>query len=322
MSNITIERSKQKPAGSGKPARSHTWWAVQKREIRNNKHSYILMAPYMLLFAAFTILPVIMSIIISLTYFNLLEFPRFIGWQNYSRLFLEDDVFLTAIKNTLLFAAITGPVSYIACFIFAWIINELGPKLRAMMTLVFYAPSISGNVYFIWQMIFSGDRYGIANGLLIKLGVILEPIQWLKTEAYILGIIILVQLWLSLGTGFLAFIAGLQTVDRTLYEAGAVDGIKNRWQELWFITLPSMRPQLMFGAVIQITTSLAVADVSINLAGFPSVNYAAQTVVTHLIDFGTIRFEMGYASAIATVLFIIMLGTNLVIQRLLRKVGE
>ncbi|WP_183604671.1 carbohydrate ABC transporter permease [Paenibacillus phyllosphaerae] len=292
------------------------------REIKNKKHSYILMAPYMLLFAAFTILPVIMSIVISFTYFNLLEFPRFIGWQNYSRLFLEDDVFLTAIKNTLLFAAITGPVSYIACFVFAWIINELGPKLRAIMTLIFYAPSISGNVYFIWQIIFSGDRYGIANGFLIKLGIILEPIQWLKTEQYILPILILVQLWLSLGTGFLAFIAGLQTVDRTLYEAGAVDGVRNRWQELWFITLPSMRPQLMFGAVIQLTTSLAVADVSINLAGFPSVNYAAQTIVTHLIDFGTIRFEMGYASAIATVLFVIMLGTNLVIQRLLRKVGD
>lgn len=322
MSNITIERNKQQPAGTGKPARSHTWWAVQKREIKKKRHSYILMAPYMLLFAAFTILPVIMSIFISFTYFNLLEFPRFIGWQNYSRLFLEDDVFLTAIKNTLLFAAITGPVSYIACFVFAWIINELGPKLRAFMTLVFYAPSISGNVYFIWQIIFSGDRYGIANGFLIKLGFILEPIQWLKTEKYILPILILVQLWLSLGTGFLAFIAGLQTVDKTLYEAGAVDGIRNRWQELWFITLPSMRPQLMFGAVIQLTTSLAVADVSINLAGFPSVNYAAQTIVTHLIDFGTIRFEMGYASAIATVLFVIMLGANLVIQRLLRKVGD
>lgn len=322
MSNITIERTKQKPAGSGKPARSHTWWAARTREIKNRKHSYILMAPYMLLFAAFTILPVIMSIFISFSYFNLLEFPRFIGWQNYSRLFLEDDVFLTAIKNTLLFAAITGPVSYIACFVFAWIINELGPKLRAVMTLIFYAPSISGNVYFIWQIIFSGDRYGIANGLLIKLGFILEPIQWLKTEQYILPILILVQLWLSLGTGFLAFIAGLQTVDRTLYEAGAVDGVKNRWQELWYITLPSMKPQLMFGAVIQLTTSLAVADVSINLAGFPSVNYAAQTIVTHLIDFGTIRFEMGYASAIATVLFVIMLGTNLIIQRLLRKVGD
>jgi multiple sugar transport system permease protein len=323
VSNITIEPSKKSPGTGQQAARSRrTWWAANKHEIKLHKHSYVLMAPYMLLFAAFTILPVVMSIVISFTYFNMLEYPKFIGWQNYSRLFLEDDVFLTAIKNTLLFAAITGPISYLACFIFAWIINELSPKLRALMTLIFYAPSISGNIYFIWQMIFSGDRYGIANGLLIKLGVILEPIQWLKTEAYILGIIIIVQLWLSLGTGFLAFIAGLQTVDKTLYEAGAVDGIKNRWQELWFITLPSMKPQLMFGAVIQLTTSLAVADVSINLAGFPSVNYAAQTIVTHLIDFGTIRFEMGYASAIATVLFALMVGTNLVVQALLRRVGE
>lgn len=320
MSNIAIEP--QAPAGTGRQTRLRTWWATRKREMKLHKHSYILMAPYMLLFFSFTVLPVFMSLLISFTYFNMLEFPRFIGWQNYARLFLEDDVFLIAVKNTLLFAAITGPVSYMACFIFAWIINELGPKLRAFMTLVFYAPSISGNVYFIWQIIFSGDRYGIANAWLIKLGIILEPIQWLKTEKYILPILILVQLWLSLGTGFLAFIAGLQTVDKTLYEAGAVDGVKNRWQELWYITLPSMRPQLMFGAVIQLTTSLAVADVSINIAGFPSVNYAAETIVTHLIDFGTIRFEMGFASAIATVLFILMVGTNLIVQRLLRKVGQ
>lgn len=299
-----------------------SWWSWKLQEMKASKHSYVLLAPYMLLFVMFTVIPVVISIILSFTYFNMLEFPRFIGWQNYTRLFLEDDVFLIAIKNTLLFAIITGPISYIACFVFAWIINELTPKWRAFMTLIFYAPSISGNVYFIWLMIFSGDRYGIANGLLIKWGFLLEPIQWLKTEAYIMPILILVQLWLSLGTGFLAFIAGLQTVDRTLYEAGAVDGIKNRWQELWYITLPSMRPQLMFGAVIQLTTSFAVADVSIALAGFPSVNYAAETVVTHLIDFGTTRFEMGYASAIATVLFMIMVGTNLLVQKLLRRVGE
>lgn len=299
-----------------------SWWSWKLQEMKASKHSYVLLAPYMILFIMFTVIPVVISIILSFTYFNMLEFPRFIGWQNYTRLFLEDDVFLIAIKNTLLFAIITGPISYIACFVFAWIINELTPKWRAFMTLIFYAPSISGNVYFIWLMIFSGDRYGIANGLLIKWGFLLEPIQWLKTEAYIMPILILVQLWLSLGTGFLAFIAGLQTVDRTLYEAGAVDGIKNRWQELWYITLPSMRPQLMFGAVIQLTTSFAVADVSIALAGFPSVNYAAETVVTHLIDFGTTRFEMGYASAIATVLFMIMVGTNLLVQKLLRRVGE
>lgn len=156
----------------------------------------------------------------------------------------------------------------------------------------------------------------------MKIGVLLEPIQWLQNEKYILAIVIIVQLWLSLGTSFLAFIAGLQTVDQTLFEAGAMDGIRNRWQELWFITLPSMRPQLMFGAVMQITASFAVAEVSIALAGFPSVNYAGHTVVTHLMDYGTLRFEMGYASAIATILFAIMLGTNMMTQKLLRKVGE
>ncbi|MFC5528733.1 carbohydrate ABC transporter permease [Cohnella yongneupensis] len=318
-----MQQSMSSNSGANKPShKPPSWWAYRKKQIKSSKHSYFLMMPYSLLFILFTILPVVMSLILSFTYFNMLEAPRFIGWQNYTRLFLEDDIFLIAVKNTLLFAAITGPLSYIACFIFAWIINELNPKMRAILTLVFYAPSISGNIYFIWQMIFSGDRYGIANGLLIKLGVLLEPIQWLKNEDYILIIIILVQLWLSLGTGFLAFIAGLQTVDRTLYEAGAVDGIKNRWQELWYITLPSMKPQLMFGAVIQLTTSFAVADVSINLAGSPSVNYAAETIVTHLIDFGTIRFEMGYASAIATVLFCIMVGTNLIVQKFLRRVGE
>jgi multiple sugar transport system permease protein len=248
--------------------------------------------------------------------------PRFIGWDNYTRLFLNDDVFMIALKNTLLFAVITGPISYLACFIFAWIINELSPKIRAFMTLVFYAPSISGNVFFIWQIVFSGDSYGYLNGILMRIGIILEPIQWLQDERYVLAVVIIVQLWMSLGTSFLAFIAGLQTIDKTIVEAGAVDGIKNRWQELWFITLPSMRPQLMFGAVLQITASFAVAEISMQLAGFPSVNYAAHTVVTHLVDYGTIRFEMGYASAIATILFIIMVGTNKLIQKLLRKVGQ
>lgn len=276
----------------------------------------------MIIFILFTIIPVVFSICLSFFYFNMLEFPRFVGWDNYSRLFLNDDVFMIALRNTFMFAVITGPISYLACFLFAWIINELSPKIRAIMTLIFYAPSISGNVYFIWLIVFSGDRYGYLNGFLTKIGFILEPIQWLSNEKYILIIVIIVQLWLSLGTSFLAFIAGLQTIDKTLIEAGAVDGIRNRWQELWFITLPSMRPQLLFGAVLQITASFAVADVSIALAGFPSVNYAAHTIVTHLMDYGTIRFEMGYASAIATVLFLIMVGANKLTQKLLRKVGE
>lgn len=311
----------RQPKGSAslrrKASLSFTW-----QEIKKNKHYYILMSPYMIIFFTFTVLPVAFSLILSFTYFNMLEFPKFMGWQNYSRLFLNDDIFMIALKNTLLFAVITGPISYLACFIFAWIINELSPKVRAFMTLVFYAPSLSGNVFFIWLILFSGDSYGYLNGFLMKVGIILEPIQWLTNEAYILPIIMIVQLWLSLGTSFLAFIAGLQNIDQSLIEAAAVDGIRNRWQELWFITLPSMRPQLMFGAVMQITASFSVAEVSTALVGFPSVNYAGHTIVTHLMDYGTIRFEMGYASAIATVLFFLMIGSNKLTQKLLRKVGE
>ncbi|WEK54744.1 MAG: sugar ABC transporter permease [Candidatus Cohnella colombiensis] len=322
MSRAGIDNTNipQQTALIGRPAptRFQLWW----QEVKKNKHSYVLMSPYMLLFFLFTVLPVCIAIVISFTYFNLLEFPKWVGWHNYSRMFLEDEIFLTAIKNTFIFAGITGPISYAMCFVFAWLVNELKPKMRAFMTLAFYAPSISGNVFFIWLIIFSGDRYGFMNGFLLELGFINEPIQFLRDEHYVLWIVLIVQLWLSLGVSFLAFIAGLQTIDRTLFEAGAVDGIKNRWQELWFITLPSMRPQLLFGAVMQITASFAVADVSTQLAGFPSVNYAAHTVVTHLEDYGTIRFEMGYASAIATVLFLIMVTVNIVVQKLLRKVGE
>ncbi|MCD7709072.1 MAG: sugar ABC transporter permease [Clostridiales bacterium] len=291
-------------------------------QIRRNKACYFMMAPYFILFFIFTVVPVLMSIVLSFTYFNMLEAPTFIGWGNYIKLFLEDDIFMIALKNTLIFAVVTGPVSYILCLLFAWIINEFHGKLRAFLTLVFYAPSICGNAYMVWQLILSGDRYGYLNGILIRLGIIDEPILWMQTEKWVMPALIVVQLWLSLGTGFLSFIAGLQTVDKSLYEAAALDGVKNRWQELWYVTLPAIRPQLMFGAVMQITQSFAVSDISIQLAGNPSVNYAGATVVTHLLDYGTTRFDMGYASAIASVLFALMVGTNLLIQRLLRRVGE
>jgi len=298
--------------------RSKQMW----KEMKEAKHLYVLMAPFIILFFTFTIIPVIMSLGISFTQFNMLEAPRFVGFDNYIKLLLDDEIFIIAIRNTLVLAVVTGPVSYLLAFVFAWLINELKPKLRAFMTLVFYAPSISGNAFLIWLLIFSGDVHGYANALLMQFGFINNPILWLRDPDYMLFVIILVQLWLSLGVSFLAFIAGLQSVDKTLYEAGSIDGIKNRWQELWFITIPSMKPQLLFGAVMQITTSLAIAEVSMQLVGFPSVQYEGHTIVTHLIDYGSIRFDLGYASAIATILFIIMISANLIVQKFLRKLGE
>ncbi len=303
-------------------ARGPNKLALTLQKMKKNYMSYLLLAPFALIFITFVIVPVLMAMGLSFTYFNILEAPKWIGTKNYIKLFLADDIFLTAVKNTFLFAAITGPIGYLMAFMFAWLINELPSKIRALLVLIFYAPSISGNVYLIWTVMFSGDTYGYANGLLMKIGILREPIQWLYDPKYMLGVIMVIVLWMSLGTGFLAFVAGLQTIDPSLYEAGLVDGVKNRWQELWFITLPAMKPMLMFGAVMSITSSFAVGDVTAALAGMPSTDYAAHTVINHLTDYGSIRFEMGYACAIATVLFLAMVGTNRVIQNLLSKVGR
>lgn len=296
-------------------------WTINKSEIKRNKTYYFMLMPYFLLFFIFTILPVLMSIFFSFTKFNMLEAPIFVGFDNYMRLFLADDVFIEAIKNTLLLAVVTGPVSYLMAFVLAWLINELPSKLRAFMTLIFYAPSLSGAAFTIWLLIFSGDLYGFANAYLIKFGIIDEPILWLQNPSYSLIILIIVQLWMSLGVGFLAFIAGLQNTDRSLVEAGSIDGIKNRWQELWYIILPQMIPQLMFGAVMQITASFGIGLLSKTLLGFPSVDYSGHTIINHLEDYGVIRYELGYASAIATILFVFMVFSNKFIQKVLRKVG-
>lgn len=281
----------------------------------------MMIAPFALIFILFTLLPVLVAIFLSFTNFNMVEAPEFTGLGNYVKLMVYDPIFLTAIKNTLFFAIVTGPVSYLMCFLFAWMVNDLPRIPRAVMTLVFYAPSISGNAYLVWKLLLSSDSYGWVNAWLLKLGVIREAVTWLVTKEYIMPILILVQLWLSLGVSFLTFIAGFQSLDKSLLEAGSVEGIKNRWQELWYIILPSMKPQLMFGAVMQITGSLSVAQLSIDLVGFPSVSYAGHTILTHLHDFGNVRYELGYACTVAVILFFIMLFCNIIVQKLLRKLG-
>jgi len=291
------------------------------KQIVKHRVCYAFLAPFAIVFSLFFIAPLVVSVFYSFTYFNILESPRFIGLRNYINLLLGDDVFLKSLKNTFIMVAITGPIGYIASFLFAWFINELPRYIRAFVTLVFYAPSISGAVYMIWAIIFSGDAYGYINGLLMHLGILDQPVLWLTDPKYMMPVMLVVILWMSLGTGFLAFIAGLSTIDETLYEAGLVDGITNRWQELWYITLPNMKGMLMFGAVMAITQSFGVADVTIALAGFPSTDYAVHTVVNHLVDYGSIRFEMGYASAIATLLFFVMILCNWAVQKFLRRVG-
>ena len=281
---------------------------------------YLFLLPYAILFFTFFILPICTSIYYSFTYYNILEPPRFVGMQNYVNLFLQDEVFMTAVKNTLVIAVITGPVGYILSFLFAWFINELPKWPRAIAVLVFYAPSIA-SAYSVFLILFRGDAYGYLNSILLQFGFIDSPRLWLSDPQYILPVIIIAILWMSMGTGFLSFVAGFQGIDRSMYEAGYVDGVRNRWQELYHITLPSMKPMLLFGAVMSITSSFNVGEVPRILCGFPSTDYAARTVVTHLFDYGYTRFEMGYASAIAVILFLVMILCKKAIAGLLGRVG-
>ena len=290
--------------------------------MNRGKVGYLFVLPYVLIFFTFTVLPVLISVVFSFTSFNVLEWPEFVGFENYSRLFFSDPHFVTGVKNTIVFAVILGPGGFLFSLISAWFINELTPIIRAIVTLIFYAPSISGNAYLIWSIFFSGDDYGYANSLLTRFGFISEPIQFFQNTDYIVPVIIVISLWTSLGTGFLSLIAAFQGIDRSYYEAGAIDGIKNRWQELWYITMPLLRPQMMFSSLMSITGSFAIGPVITALCGYPTTDYAAHTIMNHLTDYGSTRFEMGYASAIAVILFFMMIGFNKIMQKFLAGVGD
>lgn len=282
----------------------------------------LLLAPFALLFILFILLPVVCSIVLSFFNFDMIATPKFIGIDNYVRMFIEDEIFMTVIKNTLLLAILTGPAGFLLSFVLAWFINEFGPKVRTILSFMFYCPSLVGNAYFIWQVAFSNDSYGYVNSFLLSAGLIVEPINWFKDPTYIIPIIVIVQLWMSMGISFLANISGLQNVNGEMYEAGAIDGIRNRWQELWYITLPAMEHMLLFSAVMQIAGSFSIGAICVTLAGYPSVNYTADTIVSYLQDVGTTKFEMGYACAISVVLFAMMLITRQFIAKAIKRIGR
>lgn len=319
MADIEITVLDQKGAGPAvKPG-----WSDRLKElwgtVVRHRASYLLMSPYLLLFMLFTVVPVLTSIVLSFTYYNILEPPRWTGFTNFKLLFLDDDVFLIALANTVKFAILTGPIGYMMSFLLAWLISQIPQKYRFLYTLCFYTPAITSATAMavVWAYLFSGDRYGLINYVAMKLGLLNEPWLWLQNVQTVLPVLIVVSLWMSMGVGFLAFLAGLANVPRELYEAGVIDGIKSRWQEMAYITVPSMKPQLLFGAVLTVVTSLQVFEVSMSLAGFPSTLYAGHTVMTHLYDYAFIRFEMGYSASIAVVLFFMMVGLNRVIFRIL-----
>lgn len=289
---------------------------------KEDKSFAILLLPFMVTFFFFSILPILSSMGLSLFDYDMVSRPIFIGVDNYIRMFTSDAVFLRTLGNTFKFAIIAGPLGYILAFLLAWMINDFGPILRVILTFIFFVPSLSTNALYIWQIMFSSDSYGYINSFLISFGFINEPIQWFQNTDYNMLLIILVQLWMSMGICFLANIAGLQNVNSELYEAGAIDGIRTRWHELWYITLPSMKNILLFSAVMQIQSVFSVSTLITTLVGYPSVDNSVDTIVSYITDVGTTRYEMGYACALSVLLFMIILFIRYLVGGVLKLVGK
>ena len=292
------------------------------RYLKKNSQGYLLMLPFLVIFFTFTVWPVILSMGLSLTTYNVFQAPKFLGFENYVKLFFGDSIFLTAMQNTFLLSLVVGPLSYFLSLFLAWLVNAFRNPWKTILTVIFYAPTLSSAVYTIWLIIFDGDIYGYLNSFLLKLGFLEEPIQWTADPQYMMMVVIIVQLWVSLGTSFLTLRAGFNTVDRQYYEAASLDCVRNRFQELWYVTLPMMAPHLMLSAVLAITNTFTAVNVATVMTGFPSVNYATHTIMHHLQDYSTIRYERGYASAIATVLFLFSLLANKLAQKLIGRIGK
>ncbi len=282
--------------------------AIGRRE-HNNRSGYFFAAPYALIFLVFILVPVALAIVLSFTNFNAIQWPSWVGFLNYITLLTSDEVFMQyVLPNTVLYAVIVGIGGYILSFLLAWLLCNLTKGVRTVLALILYSPSMTAGVAMtvLWKVIFSGDQTGLLNSWLISLGFIDEPVIWLVNANYLLPIVIIIGLWSSMGIGFLAMIAGIANSDESLYEAGAIDGISNRFQEMIYITIPQMKPQMLFAAVMAVVNAFQNGTVSALLTGNPSPGYAAQLIVNHIEDYGFLRYEMGYAAAVSVVLLLIV----------------
>jgi multiple sugar transport system permease protein len=284
-------------------------------------HPAWFILPYWILFSLFIIIPVLIAMGLSFTYFNSIQTPRYIGVTNYIELITMDNIFMqNVLPNTVKFALIVGPIGYLLSFLLAWMLAQIPQKPRTVLAIILYSPSLTMGVAMasMWRIIFSGDANGYLNSWLLNWGVILEPIQFLQSPQYLMNIMIIVSLWSSMGVGFLAMLAGVLNIDQTLYEAAYIDGIKNRTQEIFYITIPQMRPQMLFGAVMAVVGTFQAGGIGVALSGSnPTPQYAGQLIVNHIEDFGFIRYAMGYASAISVVLLALVYMLSKVTQKIL-----
>ncbi len=280
------------------------------RGFLNRYSHWVLLSPFLICFTLFILLPVLCAILLSFTKFDSVQAPVFVGLQNYQDIFTKDTQFMqNVLPNTITYALIVGPGGYVLSFVLAWLLAQLTPMPRTILAIVIYSPSLLGatSMATIWGVLFSGDRMGYLNSVLLSFGLIKEPVSWLTSTEHLLPIMIFIALWSSMGVGFLAMLSGIINVDTELYEAAYIDGVRNRLQEIYYITIPSVKPQMLFGAVMALVSTFNSPGLGVTLSGTnPTPGYAGQLIVNHMDDYGFLRYEMGYAAALSVLLLILV----------------
>ena len=294
---------------------------LRESELREEVTSYLFLSPYLILFTVFIVIPVILALLLSFTNFDTVNFPKFIGLKNYITLLTTDNTFMQyVLPNTIKFSLIVGPVGYFMSFIMAWVLAQIPHKPRTLFALMLYSPTLTSGVAMtvIWRVLFNGDQTGYLNSLLLNIGWIQEPIQWLQSSEWLMPVMTIVSLWNSMGIGFLSMLAGILNINSEMYEAGYIDGISNRFQEIIYITIPSMKPQMLFGAVMAVINTFQTGAIGVQLSGAnPTPQYAGQMMLNHIEDYGFLRYEMGYAAAISVVLLLLIWFLSKIVFKLL-----
>ncbi|SFS55558.1 carbohydrate ABC transporter permease [Paenibacillus sp. BC26] len=290
------------------------------KAIKNEFNAFVFISPFFIIFTLLVVVPVVSAIYLSFTDFNSIQTPKFIGLTNYVNLITQDNAFMMfVLPNTLKFALLVGPGGYLLSFWLAWLLAQIPKKSRTVIALAIYSPSLTAAVAMavVWLVIFSGNASGYLNHFLMSLAIINEPIQWTQSPHYLMPIMVTVSLWNSMGVGFLAMLAGILNINGEMYEAGYIDGIRNRLQEVWYITIPSMKPQMLFGAVMAVVGTFQAGAIGVQLSGAnPTPQNAGQLMINHIEDYGFLRYDMGYASAVSVVLLIIVYGFSKLCWRL------
>lgn len=280
---------------------------------------YLFLTPALLVIAVFLLYPIGAVVYYSFTDYNIITPPEWVGLRNYQQL-MQDSLFWKALRNSFIYLLVTPTLIFLSV-VLAIIVNRKLPGINAFRTL-FFIPVISGSIAvgIAWRMML--DTNGIINSILISMGVFKEPVQWLAEQAYTLPIAMMLTTWLGLGYYMMIFLAGLQNIPEELYDAAVIDGC-NAWQKHWHVSLPGLRPQITFVAVISSLAALQVFNEIFTLTGgLGGVNFSGLTMVFYLWRQAFRLNHAGMASAIAMVLLVITLAFSILNIRLLERNTE